>query len=98
MRFLHRQSALEMDELRTGIEVGVTLLAVKNVSSPKQLHVPCAHLNTTCTWQSVPCTKSPETQESVSGCATDSLYDLGQALPCPHASCSGPHSGIPSKL
>lgn len=77
MRFLHRQCALEMDELRMGIEVGVTLLAVKNVSSPKQLHVPCAHLNTTRAWQSVPCTKSPETQESASGCAINSLYDFG---------------------
>ena len=43
MRFLHRQSALEMDELRTGIEVGVILLAIKEMcqaQSNSMCHVP----------------------------------------------------------
>lgn len=92
MRFPHGQSALEMDELRMGIEVGVALLAIKQMCQAQISQAQSSSMGPVPTSILHACGGQCPTPR-----ALPLILCMTLDKPCPHP-LPGLHSGIPSKL
>lgn len=101
MRFPHGQSALEMDELRMGIEVRVALLAIKQMCQAQRSQAQSSSTGPVPTSILHACGGQCPTPRALKPRHLFHVLPLILRMtldkPCPH-SLPGPHSGIPSKL